>query len=86
MHLERADMFYGKCCEKQHRSLEDDSCSADTCCLPAGMTLAELTEKARQRANTAGAPDVLNFLRNHVAKVRHLSSTCVKQRASIIPA
>jgi hypothetical protein len=34
------------------------------------MTLAELTEKARQRANTAGAPDVLNFLRNHVAKVR----------------
>jgi hypothetical protein len=52
----------------------------------AGMTLAELTEKARQRANTAGAPDVLNFLRNHVAKVRHLSSTCIKQRTHINPA
>ena len=34
-----------------------------------GMSMAEFTEKAKQRSNTAGAPDVLNFLRNHAAKL-----------------
>lgn len=38
---------------------------------PPGMSMTELTEKARQRSNTAGAPDVLNFLRNHVAKLNN---------------
>ncbi len=36
---------------------------------PSGLEMAAFQEKARQRTNTAGAPDVLNFLRNHVAKV-----------------
>ena len=35
-----------------------------------GMSLAEFTEKARARSNTAGAPDVLNFLRNHAMKLQ----------------
>ena len=34
-----------------------------------GMSLAEFTERAKQRSNTAGAPDVLNFLRNHALKL-----------------
>ena len=36
---------------------------------PPGMSMSELTEKARQRSNTAGAPEVLNFLRNHLNKL-----------------
>jgi hypothetical protein len=30
---------------------------------PPGLSMTELTERARQRSNTAGAPDVLNFIR-----------------------
>ena len=36
---------------------------------PAGLDMLDYQEKARQRSNTAGAPDVLNFLRNHVSKM-----------------
>lgn len=31
--------------------------------------MGELVDKARQRSNTMGAPDALNFLRNHVNKI-----------------
>ena len=36
---------------------------------PVGLEMLDFQEKARQRSNTAGAPDVLNFLRNHAAKL-----------------
>ena len=36
---------------------------------PSGLEMLDFQEKARQRSNTAGAPDVLNFLRNHVSKL-----------------
>lgn len=36
---------------------------------PQGLDALDFQEKARQRSNTAGAPDVLNFLRNHINKL-----------------
>ncbi len=36
---------------------------------PPGLSMAELSKRAAAQPHTAGAPDVLNFLRNHVSKV-----------------
>jgi hypothetical protein len=36
---------------------------------PPGLDLADFQGRARQRSDTAGAPDVLNFLQNHVSKL-----------------
>ncbi|KAL6759278.1 hypothetical protein V8C86DRAFT_2577320 [Haematococcus lacustris] len=38
---------------------------------PPGLSMEELVDMAKQRSVTAGAPEALNFLRNHLSKVRY---------------
>ncbi|GFH33676.1 uncharacterized protein HaLaN_33082, partial [Haematococcus lacustris] len=35
---------------------------------PPGLSMEELVDMAKQRSVTAGAPEALNFLRNHLSK------------------
>ncbi|KAJ9531527.1 hypothetical protein QJQ45_015008 [Haematococcus lacustris] len=39
---------------------------------PPGLSMEELVDMAKQRSVTAGAPEALNFLRNHLGKTIHL--------------
>lgn len=37
---------------------------------PTGLSMKQFQDKARQKVNTAGAPDILNFIRNHISKLQ----------------
>lgn len=50
---------------------------------PNGLSMQEFTARARQTSNTAGAPDVLNFLRNHMSKVSSYLAMCDSRQAML---